>query len=330
MGAGGKLPTPSPSRREGSSPTPSPSPWEGRNLRIVALGDLVYDVLVQSDEEELSQESDITARIVVRPGGSAANFAVQAARLLGAGRVSFISKVGRDDSGAALVQSLEREGVQPHVAIEQSERPTGTVLVFVNRSGRRTMVTDPGASRVLTVAELEANADILANADAFHLTSYSLFTDPPRSAALRACQLTKQGGALISLDPSSHHLIETLGRDRYIALAQAAAADIFLPNLDEGRLLSGEYEPEAVARALHHFAPIVALKLGANGCLVSQRGGDLQHIPAVPHIAVDTTGAGDAFAAALVVGYLHSRDLIAAAQMANEVAAAVVGGLGAR
>jgi len=297
----------------------------------VALGDLVYDVLVQSEEEELSLESDITAHIIVRPGGSAANFAVQAARLLGAGgQVSFISKVGQDDSGIALVQSLAREGVQPRVAVESGGRPTGTVLVFVNRSGRRTMVTDPGASRTLTVAELEAHADLLTTAHAFHLTSYSLFTAPPRTAALRACQLAKQGGALVSLDPSSHHLIETLGRDRYIALAEAAAADIFLPNLDEGRLLSGEYEPEAVAQVLHRFAPIVALKLGASGCLVSQQGGNIQHVAIVPHVTVDTTGAGDAFAAAFVVGYLRSGELAVAARLANEVAAAVVGRLGAR
>jgi ribokinase len=286
---------------------------------------------VQSNEDELSLESDITARIIVRPGGSAANFAVQAARLLGeGGRVSFISKVGNDDSGTALVQSLEREGVQPQVVVERTGRPSGTVLVFVNRSGRRTMVTDPGASRTLTVAELEANADLLTNCHAFHLTSYSLFTEPPLSAALRACQLAHQGGALVSLDPSSHHLIETLGRDRYTAFAQAVAADIFLPNLDESRLLCGEQETDAVARALHHFAPIVALKLGAGGCIVSQHGGNMQHIPAVPTAAVDTTGAGDAFDAAFVVGYLQSGDLVAAGRRANTVAAEVVGRLGAR
>lgn len=300
-------------------------------LSIVALGDLVYDVLVQSDEEELSLESDITAHIMVRPGGSAANFAVQAVRLLGEGGwVNFISKVGQDDSGVALVQSLRREGVHTHVAIAAAGRPTGTVLVFVNRSGRRTMVTDPGASRALTVAELEASADLLTAAHAFHLTSYSLFTEPPRTAALRACQLARQGGALISLDPSSHHLIETLGRDRYIALAEAAAADIFLPNLDEGRLLSGKDEPEAVARALHRFAPIVALKLGAAGCIVSKRGRSLRHIPAAPTVAVDTTGAGDAFAAAFIIGYLRNRDLVAAGQLANEAAAGAVSRLGAR
>ncbi len=316
---GGKLPTPNPSWREGGL------------LRIVAMGDLVFDVLVQSNEDELSLESDITARIIVRPGGSAANFAVRAARLLGdEGRVSFISKVGNDDSGTALVQILEREGVQPQVAVEQTERPSGTVLVFVNRSGRRTMVTDPGASRALTVAELEVHADLLTNCHAFHLTSYSLFTEPPRSAALRACQLAHQGGAIVSLDPSSHHLIETLGRDLYAAFAQAVAPDIFLSNLDEGRLLCGEQEPEVVARAMHRFAPIVALKLGADGCIVSQRDGDMQHIPVVPTAVVDTTGAGDAFAAAFVIGYLQSSDIVVAGKQANTVAAGVVGRLGAR
>ena len=326
---GASLPTPSPSHGEGN--LPSPSHGEGSYLSIVAMGDLVFDVLVQSNEDELSLESDITARIIVRPGGSAANFAVQAARLLGeGGRVSFISKVGNDDSGTALVQSLEREGVQPQVAVEQTGQPSGTVLVFVNRSGRRTMVTDPGASRTLTVAELEANADLLTHCHAFHLTSYSLFTEPPRSAALRACQLAHQGGAFVSLDPSSHHLIETLGRDRYAALAQAVAPDIFLSNLDEGRLLCGEQEPKAMAQALHRFAPIVALKLGVDGCIVSQRDGAMQHIPTVPTAAIDTTGAGDAFDAAFVVGYLQSGDPVAAGTLANSVAAGVVGRLGAR
>ncbi len=324
---GGKLPTPWRVDR----PTPNPSQQEGSYLRVVAMGDLVFDVLVQSNEDELSLESDITARIIVRPGGSAANFAVQAARLVGdGGQVIFISKVGNDDSGTALVHSLEREGVQPQVAVEQTGRPSGTVLVFVNRSGRRTMVTDPGASRALSVAELEVNADLLTHCHAFHLTSYSLFTEPPLSAALRACQLAHEGGALVSLDPSSHHLIETLGRDRYAAFVQAVAPDIFLPNLDEGRLLCGEQEPEAMAQALHRFAPIIALKLGANGCIVSQLGGAIQHIPSVRAIAVDTTGAGDAFDAAFVVGYLQSGDLVAAGWQANTAAAGVVERLGAR
>ncbi len=300
-------------------------------LSLVALGDLVYDVLVHSDEEQLSLESDITAHIRIQPGGSAANYAVWAARLLGgAGAVSFISKVGTDEVGQTLVQSLEAEGVQPSVAVDEGGRSSGTVLVFVNRSGRRTMVTDPGASRALTVADIAARADLLAAASAFHLTSYSIFTDPPRPAALYAAQLAKAGGALLSLDPSSDHLLDLLGGEQYDALARSVGADIFLPNLAEGRFLSGLDEPTAIARAMHRYAPIVALKLEAEGCIVSRQGGEWQHLPASPASVVDTTGAGDSFAAAFVVNYLQTGDVVEAARAGNALAAQVVARLGAR
>jgi ribokinase len=106
--------------------------------------------------------------------------------------------------------------------------------------------------------------------------------------------------------------------------------DIIFPNLEEGKLLSGQTVPKDIATNLLSLAPIVALTLSDNGCLVATRDGTLQVGPHPIETVRDATGAGDAFAAGFVVEYLRTRDLQSAAQAANRLAAGVVGRVGAR
>lgn len=263
--------------------------------------------------------------VQIWPGGSAANFAVQAARL-GAG-VRFISRVGRDWAGEMLVRSLQAEGVTASVKVVDEE-PSGRVLVMVDPEGHRRMWSYPGASRTINPGDLDpAWFDGL---DAFHLTGYSLLREGPRPAALAALTTARaHASPLCTLDPNPPHLITDFGPARFRQMLTELRFDVIFPNLEEGRLLTGREAPADVAAALLDVSPLVALTLGHEGCVVATPDGvfavEAEHVA-----AIDATGAGDAFAAAFVVEYLRSRDVRAAAQAANHLAAEVVSRAGGR
>ena len=293
--------------------------------RIIAVGDLVWDVLVRPDSM-LLPGGDTTGRIALAPGGSAANVAAWLARAGAA--AGFIGKVGADVFGALIVEDLAREGVEMHIS-RTAEHDTGVILVLIDRQGQRSMVTNQGADFHLMSDDLPSG--VLSACDHVHITAWSLFTDPPRSAAVRAAQLAKAAGATVSFDPASYQMIREMGYDAFTRITADLPIDMLFPNRDEGEALTGEREPLAIAQALHRRYPgaIIALKLDREGCLVLADGHE-QSFPATHDPVVDATGAGDAFDAAFIARYLRDRDLAGAAQFANAIAGWAVARYGAR
>lgn len=308
-------------------------------MNILALGDLLLDVVIRYDP--VAGEADAGPDAVqLWPGGSAANFAVWAARC--GAHVQFVSRVGRDWSGEMLVHSLDSAGVVPRVRVVD-DLPTGRVLVMVDGEGVRRMWSYAGTSATISPDDLDP--EWFVGLDAFHLTGYSLLREGPRPAALRALELARSAGAtLCTLDPNPTHLIADYGAARYCELLRELQFDVIFPNVEEGRLLSGEDEPEKIAASLLALSPLVVLTLGEDGCLVADREDaratgtasdqHTTHMARFPAFSVgqvrDTTGAGDAFAAAFVVEYLAGRNWHRAAQTANRCAADVVARVGAR
>jgi ribokinase len=297
----------------------------GEQRPIIAVGDLVWDVLVKPNGM-LLPGGDTTGRIALAPGGSAANVAAWIARV--GPPAGFIGKVGADVFGDLVVADLEREGVQAHV-VRSAKQDTGVILVLIDRAGQRSMVTNQGADfhllpEDLPVAVLQAAAHV-------HITAWSLFTEPPRAAALRAAQIAKAAGATVSFDPASYQMIRELGHDRFARITADLPVDILFPNRDEGEALTGEHEPHAVALELseRYDGAIIALKLDRDGCYVLGRD-HAQHYPTGDGPVVDATGAGDAFDAAFLARYLHDGDIAAAARFANDIGSWVVARYGAR
>lgn len=304
---------------------PTLSPLTLLALNILSLGDLLLDVTVRVDPA--SGEADTGPDAVrIGPGGSAANFAVWAARSGASTR--FISRVGPDWEGEMLARSLRDEGVITSVFVKSV--PTGRVLVMVDPQGNRRMYSYPGASRTLEPSDLDPAW--FHNLSALHLTGYSFLRDGPSDAALEALRLARvTGNTLCTLDPNPGHLISDYGPARFRALLVQLQFDILFPNLDEGRLLSGKSDPQEIAGDWLELSPMVLLTLGEAGCLVARRNEDTFYKAAPPvETVVDATGAGDAFAAAFVVEYLRTHDAHAAAGAANQLAAQVVGKFGAR
>jgi sugar/nucleoside kinase (ribokinase family) len=161
-----------------------------------------------------------------------------------------------------------------------------------------------------------------------HVSAYSFLDALSREAALTAMRRARQQGVRVSLDPASYGFLCDVGADAFWGWVDGCV-DAFFPNLDEGRVLTGEEDPDRILGALMARFPLVALKLGAQGAIAGTEGSVVRHAGyQVP--VVDTTGAGDAWAAAFVVNWLAKHDLAAASREGNRLAAAVVQVPGAR
>jgi ribokinase len=292
---------------------------------IIAVGDLVWDVLVRPDRL-LLPGGDTTGRIELAPGGSAANVAVWISRA--GAPAGFLGKVGADEFGQLVVADLEREGVAAHVT-RTADHDTGVILVMIDGAGQRSMVTNQGADFHLLPEDL--SEEVLRSCGHVHITAWSLFTDPPRAAAIRAAQIAKSAGATVSFDPASYQMILELGHDKFRRITADLPVDILFPNRDEGHALTGERDPRAIAQELHQRfdGAVVALKLDRDGCYVHSKDHAEQY-PTGGGPVLDATGAGDAFDAAFLARYLRDGDEAAAARFANALGSWVVAHYGAR
>jgi ribokinase len=240
----------------------------------------------------------------------------------------FIGKIGRDRFGQLAREDLEKEKIEYHF-VETDAHLTGSVAVFVDQTGERSMVSGHGADFYLIPSELPKSAIVSSNH--LHLTAWSFFTDPPRSAARMAAQLAQQNNLTVSFDPASFQMIQEMGVEQFLSWTKDLAIDVFFPNFEEGRVLTGCDEPEAIVRALANIYTdaLIILKLDADGALVFDGTTATEIAPATNNL-VDATGAGDSFAGAFLAHYLNSNSPIEAAKFATKVAAWVIEHLGAR
>jgi ribokinase len=293
---------------------------------MCVLGDFAWDVLIRTNSE-LLRGGDTFGEVMLTPGGSAANVAVWAAR---AGMPThFVGKIGRDRFGQLAQEDLERERVVAHL-VETDAHLTGSVAVFVDHTGERSMVSGHGADFYLLPQELPRQ--VLREARHLHLTAWSFFVDPPRAAARAAARDARDAGATISFDPGSFQMIGEMGVQQFLSVTRDLGIDILLPNKEEGAILTGGLtDPEETAAALAELYPgaLVMLKLDSDGALVHQAGVST-HVPPATNNLVDATGAGDSFAGAFLAHYLVHGDAVAGARFANTIASWVIEHLGAR
>ena len=263
-------------------------------MTLVVIGDVMVDVIACATGP-LARGSDTDARVSMSGGGSAANVAAWAAAL--GTPVYFACRVGDDERGRMAVDELLAGGVHVHAGIDR-ERPTGTCVVLVEPGGERTMLPDVGAND----APAELPDAWLAPGRHLHVTGYSLLRDGARPGALAAIERARAAGMTVSVDPSSWALIRP---------GAIPEVDLLLPNEREAEVLGELGE--------------MVVKLGAGGA----RWGDVR-VPAEPVAVVDTTGAGDAFAAGLLTARLNGAGPREALEAGCAVAARVVSQVGAR
>ena len=292
---------------------------------LVVLGDYAWDVLIRTNTK-LLEGGDTYGEVMLTPGGSAANVAVWASR---SGLTPhFVGKVGRDRFGELAAEELRAEGVEAYLVRTEAQL-TGSVAVFIDHRGERSMVSGRGADHYLLPSELPH--ELLSGTRHLHLTAWSFFADPPRTAARTAASMAKAAGATLSFDPGSFQMIEEMGLQAFLDCTTDMGVDLLLPNHEEGTILTGEEEPEAIARELAKLYPnaLIALKLDAEGSLLLENG-HTTHVPPATDRLVDATGAGDSYAGAFLARYLRGCGAVEAARFATRVSAWTIQKLGAR
>jgi len=294
-------------------------------IDLCVVCDFAWDVLIRTNTE-LLRGGDTFGEVMLMPGGSAANVAAWAARC--GLPTHFIGKIGRDRMGQLALADLAAENVVAHL-VESDAHTTGSVAVFVDHTGERSMVSGHGADFYLLPSELPR--DVIAHARHLHLTAWSFFTDPPRTSARVAARIAREAGATISFDPASFQMIDEMGVDHFVAVTNDLGIDVFLPNKEEGAILTGLKDPEAIARDLTEIyaGSLVILKLDADGAL-AWLDGSPHHIPPATNNLVDATGAGDSFAGAFLARLLSGATPLEAATFATSISAWVIEHPGAR
>lgn len=289
--------------------------------RIVVVGDVMNDIVVVP-RGPLRADTDTDARIQPRPGGSAANTAAWLGSL--DAPVDFVGSAGAAEY-PWHVDVLRQSGVEPHVQAVPGV-PTGTIVIVVEGQSR-SMMTDRGANAVLDADQL--TPELLDTARHVHVSGYSITKDNARRAPHRMIERARAHGIPVSIDPASSGYVADYGVENF--LADMAGVDLVFPNLAEGRLLSGEEEPERVGAALLERFPLVVLKLGADGAMLFRRDADPVAV-AAPRVEkfIDPTGAGDAFAAGFLASWVRDGDPEAATRQAVNVAARAVMLVGGR
>jgi ribokinase len=294
----------------------------GPGAAFVVVGDLVTDVLVTYDRP-VEPGSDTAAAITVAGGGQAAN---TAAWLAHAGRaVTLAAAVGDDAAGRERVAELAAAGVRCAVAVRPGAA-TGSVVVL-SSGGERSMFADPGAARRLDPGEVAA-AVAAPGAGHLHVSGYVLLDPGSRPAGLAALAAARERGLPASVDAASAGPLRRAGAAAFLSWVRDA--DLLLCNAAEAAVLGGPGGPGAQAAALAAGVREVVVKLGAGGALWCGRDGVLRSAAAVPVPLVEPTGAGDAFAAALLAAWSCGADRVGALAAATVAGAAAVRRVGGR
>jgi sugar/nucleoside kinase (ribokinase family) len=292
----------------------------GRGKRFLVVGDVLDGVLVETTVTTVGAH-DPAALIRHQPAGAGGG----AASWLGwlGAEVDLVARVGVDDvvrHGRALTDA----GVRPHLRYDACV-PTGA-LVSVRSTAGRTSMSDPAASGDLRADDV--GDDLVSRADIVHLTGAALLGGgPARIAGLVA--RARSGGARVSLDPSSTAVVRAVGAED--VLSALTGVDVLFPNAAEARALGGADDLPEALRRLTDVVPLVVVTTGAGGALVGRRGRAPLRVTAPATTVVDTTGAGDAFAAGFLRAWATDRVRVAsAAREGVRVASLALGVVGAR
>ena len=261
------------------------------------------------------------AKISTQGGGAAANVASW---------LSFnktpsylVVRIGDDSAGQTLITELESYGVE-HSSRVIPNMNTGVVIVIVGREGERTMFPDSGANSGLGLSDLPD----LSQFSAVYLSAYSLINTQSRTGVLEMIGAIKAAGLRIILDPATVGVLIEVGVSA--ASEWLDFIDTIILNEEESHFLTGKENPVEAAAKLLERVNTVVIKRGSNGALGQVRGGQLIQVEAKRTTVVNTTGAGDAFAAGFISIWANNGPLIDALESGADLAAECVALVGAR
>ncbi len=289
------------------------------------LDDLGYAKGVMTLVNEAAQANVLSAlnsAAVTRcAGGSAANTIVGVADF--GGQAAYAGKVASDELGEFWLRDMRNLGVK--IEVPQTTGQSGTSVILITDDAQRTMLTNLGVSSQLGPDDIQESE--IAKSKFVYVEGYLFTGESTKAAAYKAIDLAKKNNVKVAFTVSDPFLIN-LFRDEFRQLI-TGPVDLLFCNLEEARSLTGLEEPVDCAQALHLMAADVALTLGGDGSLLLH---DKQLIPIEPAAtkAIDTTGAGDMYAAGVLYGLTNGLSWKQSGHLASHAAARVVSQLGAR
>jgi sugar/nucleoside kinase (ribokinase family) len=311
------------------------------NYDVFGVGNAIMDLQVQCEDAFLSA-NDIEKGIMTLTeperqqhvlnalsdhkvnycsGGSAANTIVGIADM--GGKAAYAGKTGSDAFGKQYIDEMQELGIA--IEVPSGNGASGTCVVLITDDAQRTMLTHLGISGSLCADDIKA--DEIAKAKYVYVEGYLFAGDSTKAAAYTAIKLAKEHGVKIALTISDPFLID-ICRDEFQRLIEGPV-DLLFCNEDEAKSLTGLDDPINSAQAIHRHCENVALTLGKNGSILMHEG-EVIAIEGVEIDAIDTTGAGDMYAAGVLYGITNGLSWKQAGHLGSHAAARIVSQLGAR
>ncbi|MCH2180513.1 MAG: adenosine kinase [Mariniblastus sp.] len=311
---------------------------------VFGVGNAIVDILAQVPEEAIAElglnkgamtlmEPEQQAGILsylegktlsLASGGSAANTMVAIAQSGGSG--CYAGKVAHDPHGEFYQQDMRDAGIECYVPLApEAGLPTGTSVILTTPDAERTMCTHLGISATLTADDIDTER--LAQCQYCYVEGYLWTGDSTREASLRAFQAARQQNVKTAFTFSDPFLID-LFKDDFLSLAKDHCDTVFC-NAEEARKLLDLENPRDCAEKLAELCPLGFITDGPHGCYVSQQG-QVEQVAGFPANAVDTVGAGDAFAGGVLFGLTHGLNPVEAARWGNYFASRIVERYGPR
>ena len=311
---------------------------------VVAIGNAIVDVLSPADDGFVAENGMTKGAmaLVFSPeeadalyakmapgqtvsGGSAANTIAGMAAL--GSKCAFIGQVADDQLGVIFAHDIRAAGIRFDVAARAGQPTTGRCLIFVTPDGQRTMNTFLGASHYLP--ETAVDRALIADSAYLYLEGYLWDPEEPRAAMRAAIEVAREAGRKVAFTLSAEFVIDR-HRDAFHDLIEKGLIDVLFANDAEMLSLTEAEDLDAAIAAVAPKVPLLVVTLGEKGACAIQ-GGVRTEVAAVPGVAVvDTTGAGDLFAAGFLNGQARGSDLSTSLKMGAICAAEVIAHVGAR
>jgi sugar/nucleoside kinase (ribokinase family) len=312
-------------------------------IDVIAVGNAIVDVMAPSSDELIAKLGLVRGGMTLVDteqarklyeamgpareisGGSAANTLAGLAAL--GAKCAFIGQVADDQLGEVFAHDIRAGGIAFTTPARSDEPPTARCLIFVSPDGQRTMNTYLGASQYLPAAALDEA--VIAEAAVLYLEGYLWDPEEPRAAMRKAISAARGAGRKVAFSLSDAFVIARHGED-FRALIDAGEIDILFANQDELAALTGLEDYREGIAALAGKVPVLVVTRGADGA-VAVAGADRADVAAEPVAqVVDTTGAGDLFAAGFLFGHVRGRPLAECLKLGAICAAEVISHYGAR
>lgn len=291
-----------------------------KKYEVCVVGDAFIDITVPLSLKDIVYRGVNLFEIKLTCGGTA-NVAVWLSRF--GVKSCFFGKVGNDIFGHFFKKDLLNENVTDLTVVGKNLQ-TGICICMVNKSGERSMLVNRGANDFLKIKDINVYFHKISKADAIYFTGYSLIS---KVTAKSIKYLIKKisGNRVICFNPGSYNIIN----DEHKEIIKNYC-DILILNLEEAQILTKLKEVKSILENLEKLVEVLVLTMGGKGCIVSKEGKRIK-IPALKvEKVIDTTGAGDAFSAGFLKGFVRGSKLSECAKMGHKVASTAIQRFGAR